>query len=276
MRGAPQRCATRAVIRGRLRAPVLREHLGVAVYSRESAGAAIDVWFHPAFGDSHLCFRESFASGLAELARVFVFDPPGHGASPALPQGLTIEGAARLWRDLVARLSAGRAVVLVGHSMAGIIATSTAQLMRHSPVLVVSIEGNLTRQDAYFTGLAAQFDRPQAFHAAFRSSILRRARRDETMRRFVSSLEFADPLTLWTLGRSVHDYDDPGAGFRRLECPKIHYWDAATTSKSAQLYLTRHRIPQRRLDGLGHWPMVKSPHTFYAAVEQDICDLRPR
>ena len=257
-------------------APALSVHRGVAVWSGGASRAAIDVWFHPALGDSHLCFREAFSSSLARLARIFIFDPPGHGASPPRPGGLTIEGAAHVWRELIAHYSATRPVVLAGHSMAGIIASRTAQLLQRSTALVVSIEGNLTRADAYFTGLAAQFDTPHAFYAAFRSRILRRAKRDEILRRFACSLEFADAMTLWTLGRSVIDRADPGGDFLRLQCPKIHYWDAASSMKSAKAYLERHRLPQRRLDGLGHWPMVKSPHTFYAAVEQDICDLRPR
>jgi len=66
-----------------------------------------------------------------------------------------------------------RRVVLVGHSMAGIIVIRTANRLQRPPALVIGVEANRTRADAYFTGLAAQFDEPAAFYAEFRARILR-------------------------------------------------------------------------------------------------------
>ena len=140
-------------------------------------------------------------------------------------------------------------------------------------MLVIGVDANLTRRDAYFTGLAARFDDPAAFYAALRRQILRMARRDEIVHRFACSLEFADPATLWRLGRSVFARKDPGAAFRRLRCPKIHYWDSAGSSRAARDYIEQHRLPDRRLDNLGHWPMIKAPEVFCAAVAADIRKL---
>lgn len=254
--------------------PVLHVHGGVAVWAGGSASGGVDVWFHPAFGDSHLSYRDVFASALSKQARLFVHDPPGHGASPPRPEGLTITGAVRLWCDLIAHFSASRVLVLLGHSMAGIIASRTARLLERSPALVIGVEANLTRADAYFTGLAARFDDPDAFHASFLSRISRLARRDEILHRFASSLQFADPRTLWRLGRSVWAQPEPGADFRRLRCPKIHYWDPGGSSKATQAYVARHQLPHRRLDGLGHWPMIKAPDTFCEAIADDIRQLK--
>lgn len=154
--------------------------------------------------------------------------------------------------------------------MAGIIASRAATMLKRLPALVIGVEANLTRADAYFTGLALQFDEPAAFHAALRAKILRLARRDHTVHRFACSLEFAEPLTLWTLGRSVFCQRHPGAAFRRLRCPKIHYWDSIGASPATCDYVARYQLPHRRLDHLGHWPMIKAPATFYAAIADDI------
>jgi hypothetical protein len=154
--------------------------------------------------------------------------------------------------------------------MAGIIATRAAARLRPQPSLVIGVEANLTPEDAYFSGGAAQFDEPAAFHASLRSKLVSLARRDECVRRFSCNLELADPLTLWTLGRSVAAQRDPGVAFRRLRCRKIHYWDAQSSLREAREYLERYRLPDRRLDGLGHWPMTRSPAAFYAAVAEDI------
>lgn len=231
---------------------------------------AIDVWFHPAFGDSRLSYHSVFASELSERARVFVYDPPGHGASPPRQKPLTVVHCARLWCELIQRFSRFRSVVLVGHSMAGIIACRTAGMLKHPPLLVVGVDANLTRADAYFTGLAAQFDEPAAFYAALRSRISRMARRDPVVQRFACSLEFADPTTLWALGRSIFSLKDPGVAFRRLRCSKIHYWDSNISSADTRTYIRQHALPQRNLDRLGHWPMISAPSTFYGAIAEDI------
>jgi pimeloyl-ACP methyl ester carboxylesterase len=245
-------------------------HRGVAVWLSGSSNAAFDIWFHPAFGDSQLSYRHVFESALSQQARVFVYDPPGHGASSPRARGFTISEGARLWCELVARFSRSRPVVLVGHSMAGIIASEAAARLDRPPVLVIGVEANLTPQDACFTGLAARFDQPATFYETFRRQIRRMARRDVVVHRFACSLEFADPASLFRLGRSVVTRKDPGAAFRRLRCPKIHYWDSTRTSRATRDYIARYQLPNRRLDRLGHWPMLKSCEVFCAAIAQDI------
>jgi pimeloyl-ACP methyl ester carboxylesterase len=250
--------------------PTLQVHEGIAVWSGGDPSANIDIWFLPALADSHLCFRDVFSHPISQRMRAFLFDLPGHGASPPRSAGLTVEEAAGIWRDLIVHFSSSRRVVLVGHSMAGIIATRAAQILNCSPTLLISIEGNLTLADAYFSGQAARFDEPEAFHTWFQSKILEMAKRDEVLRRFSCSLQFADPKTLWTLGRSVLNHSNPGDDFLGLTCPSIYYWDPGSTTPESKAFLTKHTIRQRKLEGLGHWPMVKSPAQFYAAVKQDV------
>jgi pimeloyl-ACP methyl ester carboxylesterase len=250
--------------------PTLQMHDGIAVWSGGHPQASIDIWFLHALGDSHHCFRDVFEHPISQRIRVFLFDLPGHGASPARSAGLTVEQAACIWRDLIVHFSLSRRVVLVGHSMASIIATCTARLLHDSPTLLISIEGNLTLADAYFSGQAARFDEPEAFHAWFQSKILEMAAHDEELRRYSCSLQFADPKTLWTLGRSVLAYPNPGDDFLSLRCPAIYYWDPASTTHESNVFLIKHSLRQRKLEGLGHWPMVKAPAQFYAAIEQDV------
>jgi pimeloyl-ACP methyl ester carboxylesterase len=252
--------------------PAVRVHGGVVVWFAGSSRRPVDVWFHPALGDSSLTYRQVFASQLIEHARVFVYDPPGHGASPPLPEGLTVERAARVWCTLVGRFSGSRDVALVGHSMAGVIASQTARLLPKPPVMVIGVDANLTPADAYFTGLAAQFDEPAAFLQSLRSRVEQIAPCDVGARVFACSLHFADALTLWTLGRSLVRESDPGEAFRRLRCPKLHYWDAAGTSQETRDYIDRHRLPNRMLEGTGHWPMSTAAAAFYGAIATELSE----
>jgi pimeloyl-ACP methyl ester carboxylesterase len=245
-------------------------HHGVAVWSAGAAVADIDVWFVHAFADSHLCYREAFAHLTSDRIRILAFDLPGHGASLPRPRGLTIEEAAEVWSDLIGSLSPSRPVVLVAHSMAGIIATRVAERLPSPPALVISIEGNLTLSDAYFSGRAAGFDDPGRFYAWFRAKIEQMAKTDESLRRYATSVALADPATLWSLGRSVLDCRAPGADYLNLTCPSIYYWDPASTTGDSRAFLERHRLRDRRMAGFGHWPMTQAPARFYAAVAEDV------
>jgi pimeloyl-ACP methyl ester carboxylesterase len=248
----------------------LQVHDGVAVWLSDSRGSDLDVWFLHAFADSHLCFRDAFAHLKSARIRVILLDLPGHGASPPRADGLTVEEAARTLVNLIGSISSLRAVVLVAHSMAAMIATIVARELRAPPILVISVEGNLTPADAYLSGQAAGFDDAHAFFSSFQSKILEMAKCDEALRRFSCSVEFADPKTLWTLGRSVLDCANPGVDFLSLSCPCIYYWDPESTTADTRSFLARHNVRQRRTIGAGHWPMINTPEQFYAAVEQDV------
>lgn len=232
--------------------------------------ANLDLWFLPGFAESHLCFRDAFSQEISRKARILLFDPPGLGASPARTEGLTVEDCANLWKELITSLSGSRDVVLVSHSMAGIIATLTANLLDQLPSLVVSIEGNLTKADTFFTGQAADYESPQEFYRAFSKNVLDLVKTGEVPMRYYSSLQFADPMTLWTLGRSVLKYEEPGEDFLKLECPTIYYWDTESTSSDTKAFLSKSKLHQRKLNGLGHWPMIKSPDRFYAVLKDDV------
>jgi pimeloyl-ACP methyl ester carboxylesterase len=158
--------------------------------------------------------------------------------------------------------------------MAGVIASRTATLLRRPPAMVIGVEANLTPADAYFTGLAAQFDEPATFHAYLRSRVEQLAMNDVDARLFACSLELADALTLWTLGRSVVVETDPGEAFRGLRCPKLHYWAEMDASRDTRDYIDRHCLPNRMLTGMGHWPMSTRADEFYGSVAAELSRIK--
>jgi len=220
-----------------------------------------------------LCFREAFLHPISKEARIILFDPPGFGASPPRHNGLTVADCAALVQELIVHFSDTRAVAFVSHSMAAIIATQTVKLLDRPPALVISIEGNLTKADAFLTGQAADYETSEEFYSALSAKIFARVIEGEIPARYYASLQFADPLTLWTLGRSVLEYNEPGKDFMSLSCPAIHYWDVSSTPPETRAFLAAGNLRQRRLDGLGHWPMVKLPERFYAALREDVLSV---
>ena len=241
-----------------------------ALWIEGNSESETDVWFLPGFGESHLCFRGAFKHRIAEEVRIILFDPPGFGASPARPEGITIKDCAAIWKDLIDTFTKSKKLVLVAHSVAGIIATETATLMDRIPSLIVSVEGNLTAADAYFSGQAVNFNSPSEFYQRFSNNILNLVNKGEVPMRYYASLQFADPNTLWTLGSSTQDYSEPGNDFKKIECPTVYYWSEETLSSESKAFLEANDLNYQKLDGLGHWPMVKSPERFYSQLLSDI------
>jgi pimeloyl-ACP methyl ester carboxylesterase len=242
----------------------------IAIRVEGNADAQVDTWFLPGFGKSQLCFGEAFNHPIARAVRLITFDLPGLGSSPAPLEGLAVKDCAELWCNLISNVSSSRRGVLVAHSMAGIIATETAKLLDPLPALVVSVEGNLTLADAYYSGQAARYETCEAFYAAFVQSIAELASKGEVPDGYLPCLKLADPYALWTLGRSIVSYTQPGREYASLSCSTIHYWDFASTSPDSREFLLHNNLVQRRFDGLGHWPMLTSPTSFYLALQADI------
>ena len=249
--------------------PRLRLHAGTAVWSGGEPLAPLDLWLLPGFGDSHLCFSEAFNQPLAARARIHVWDLPGHGASPPQPAGLTVARGARLLRDLIGEISGDRPVVLLAHSTAAVVAIIAAQLLEAPPRLLINVEGNLTPEDSAWCSRADDFDSPASFVQNLHDEILSAAPGDPAHSRYWRSLGLVDSRTLWSLCRSLLAYRNVGTAYLRLPCPGIYYWSDGVSS-STRRFLAQHRPQQRRLDGLGRWPMVKAPAVFYRLVEEDI------
>lgn len=250
--------------------PRLRLHAGTAIWSGGTPQAPLDLWLLPGFGDSHLCFSEAFNQPLARRARIQVWDLPGHGASPPQPAGLTVARAARLLRDLVADVSGDRPVVLLAHATAAVVAIVAAQLLETPPRLLINVAGNLTPEDSAWCSRADDFDSAIAFAQNLHDEILAAAPGQLVQSRYWRSLRLVDPRTLWSLCRSLLAYRNIGAAYLRLPCPSVYYWSAEATSPATRRFLAQHEPAQRRLEGLGSWPMVKEPARFYRLVEDDM------
>ena len=132
-------------------------------------GAAL-VFIH-AFGDSGYCYEQVVSHPCLQRYRLIVLDLWGFGASPRRPDVRTVNNYSTALERLIAETCANQKVGLVGHSIGGSMAV---QIGYRNPDIVsgvFSIEGNLTADDAMFTGRAANFDSASAFKESFLAEI---------------------------------------------------------------------------------------------------------
>lgn len=216
-----------------------------------------------AFSDSGLSFQPLLTTSLVTEFALLVPDLPGFGVSPRRLDAASLGGMADVLSDLIRHRTPVGAIGLVGHSLGAAIAVQVAQRLGELVRALVSIEGNLTEADAYFSGRAAEYSDPNLFKQQFAESIWHMAGDSLALRHYFGSLVFADADTMWRLGRNARyasRNDALGSAYRALACPKLYYWSEATSPEPTRRYLGEHPVPNQRYTGSSHWPMIDIPN----------------
>jgi pimeloyl-ACP methyl ester carboxylesterase len=228
-----------------------------------------------AFADCGLTFVPLFDTPLAEHYRLVAVDLAGFGASPRQDDVLTIAQHAQTIAALARSLGAAGSIGLVAHSVGAMIAVEAAPRLGDLFGGLFSIEGNLTGEDAYFSGRAADFDDAFLFKERFLDDIWNMAQTRNIMRRFFASAVLADPIAMWQLGRDARRMstgDAPGQAYRRVH-PSRYYWSPANTAETTRQWIAKSDLDQQQFANASHWPFVDQPDetarsiaSFYSGI----------
>jgi pimeloyl-ACP methyl ester carboxylesterase len=241
---------------------------GIYIRCRKPAKAKLHLWFFHGFGESSLSFREAFEQLAAsdELA-LFAPDNPGAGASTARDRDFT-----GLYLKLIRELSGANEIGLVAHSLGGVVATALARALGGQVRHFASLEGNLTRADAFYSGQARNFTKPEEFHAWLEAKVFAMAQEGgDALRRYSASLRFCDPASLhaWAIAATSAAGDTAhGDAFAALTCPKTYLWGAKSTPKQTQDFLQRSGLPNIKFEDRGHWLMIEDPAQVYGEIRR--------
>lgn len=154
------------------------------------------------------------------------------------------------------------ASIVIGHSLGSIVASLAAARSASAVQTVISIEGNLTAADAYFSGSAAEHEEPVSFRGAFLARLDEMAANNPIVGRYRSQVAKADPRSLWELGCDAHRFSEIHVAGRVLaeSADRVHYmYNAANTPEASLAWLEQNPIPSTQLHGASHWKMVDQP-----------------
>lgn len=209
-----------------------------------------------------------FATPLAERYRLIALDLSGFGASPPRDGVRTIADHAEIVAALARAVAASAPVGLVAHSMASMIAVAAAERLGARFGGLFSIEGNLTAEDTYFSGRAADFDEPAAFKQRFLDDVWAMAERRPIFRHYFAAAQAADPAAMWHLGRDARRQsigDSPGQAYRRAR-PSLYYWSEASTTAATSRWILDSGLDHRCFADASHWPMIDQPAETARAI----------
>lgn len=239
---------------------------GMLVRTAGPTGAPTLLFIH-ALADCSLAYAPLFATPLAEEFRLVAIDLPGCGASPRRDDVLTIAQHAEVLAALARSLPGP--IGLVGHSVGSMIAVETATRLGERFGGLFSIEGNLTAEDAYFSGRAADFDDPDALKTRFLADLWSMGQERPVLRRFHAMATMADARAMWSLGRDARRLsvgDAPGRAYLGVR-PSLYYWSAKSTMPSTRDWIMNSGLPHQQFTDASHWPMIDQPSVTAQAIQ---------
>ena len=218
------------------------------------------------FGDDSSMFLPLAETELVSRYRLVTFDLPGFGGEPPLVgRDATLSNLARVVGDVA---EAEGAAVVMAHSVASIIASIAVRHPDSAVSTIVSLEGNLTAADAYFSGTAADYENPIAFHEAFLARLGAIAQSDPLIARYRSRVAHVDPYALWALGCDAAAFSArfvPGEIL--LESSEAHYlYNPANCADSSMAWLRASGMSAIEVPGASHWATVDAPDLVVEAV----------
>jgi pimeloyl-ACP methyl ester carboxylesterase len=139
---------------------------------------------------------------LSDRFEVAIVELPGLNDGGEAPGGADVASFADLVASVLSRTWTAP-LAMVGHSAGSVLAVRAAQLLDGQCRWIVSIEGNLTVEDTYLTGLAATYGNPVEFKAGLVARVQQLVDPGQAPASYAASLATTDARTLWTFGRDV-------------------------------------------------------------------------
>ena len=232
------------------------------------------ILFVPCFGDTSEVYKPLAETDLRNKFRLVLIELPGFGGAPPLPEPTTLENLARVLRNLAARENAH---VIVAHSVASIIASLAARHVSSKINTIVALEGNLTLEDAYYSGTAANFDDAESFRAAFLERLEKLGEGDAAVVRWRAAVATANSQSLWELGCDAFDFSSKYSPGRVLcQTRNVFYFYNPDNCPQATLdWLDGNPINRIQLDGVSHWMSFHQPRIVADKIAEVLSDLSP-
>ena len=229
-------------------------------------------------GESGLCFEHLLGHPGLNQWRQLVPDLPGYGRSPWRDEILTLPDQAdhlANWLRSSEVVSDAIPVMVIGHSMGGVIGLLFCE--RHPDLAVgfVDVEGNMSRNDCVFSGQAAKQSLSNFLADGFdqmRDAIFSEGYKDAAKRGYYVSMRLADPRSFYHNSQELIKMSSQEDLAKRLaSLPIPSYYLAGVpdgvSNRSRQL-LSEAGVPLIGIEPSGHWPFIDQTERFVQELKK--------
>ncbi|MEM6454267.1 MAG: alpha/beta hydrolase [Acidobacteriota bacterium] len=270
----------------------VRAGLATRARREESAAPRGTLLYVHGLGESSLGFEAVIGDDRLADWRHLAPDLPGYGKTAWPDASVDADGrslaahveALVAWLDALGETAP---VVVVGHSMGGVIAVMLAERHPTRVRAMVDVEGNVSLDDCGYSRRFGAYETVDALlpdaHAALLDDIYRMGVDDPAHRAYHVSLRLCDPRTLHRnsldlVQQSSTERLEPAQTLARrrgaLSTP-LHYLYGAPrgTGARSRAMLDDAGVAYEAIDDAGHWPFLDQHDAFVAALARFLDSL---
>mgnify|MGYP001221279791 CR=1 FL=1 len=243
------------------------------IHRKNTRGSLV---FVHGLGESGLCAEPlGHAMNSGDLLKdwdLWIPDLPGYGCSLHRSPPLSLVAQAGCIREIIENVQPSP-VVIMGHSMGGVIGQIISEMHDVSLTGFINIEGNLTAGDCVFSGQAASVPLSEFVATGFdrlKSCVFENGIRFPAQRGYYASMRFANPEQFHQNSRELLEYSSPGTAaerFAALQFPTLYIAGQPHGICPESLrQLAQHAVTPAIIQDAGHWPFLDQPGTFYRII----------
>ena len=255
------------------------EHPDLALHQRSTGRAESPAgtssktlyWVH-GLGESGLCFEGSINDDRLAAHRHVALDLPGYGKSLWAERPLRLEQHALVLANVLEQRDED-GVVLIGHSMGGVIGQLLCEHLSGEPVgriaAFINVEGNQSIEDCGFSSRANAYPLDEFLDDGFlklTETLLVEAGDDRALRDYYPSVRFCDPRAYHLNSRelvSLSTSEELASRMAALDVPSLYlFGDPGGAGKRSQELLAASGVEVHGIRPAGHWPFLDQPTAF--------------
>jgi len=252
------------------------------VYKLRRSGPE-SIVFIPGLGASKSSFERCFELASFRDYTLTAVDLPGSSESSSLDDfSYTMEDQADLVLKWIKGLGLDR-IILVGHSMGGIIGLYLAEALGKRVKTFFNLEGNLSCEDCFFSHKITSV--PQAVFEdqgiwQFKRSLREALQKDPSpdLEKYYANISKASPRALYLSSVSlVKESCQEGnlkERFLSLPLQKWYVFGEKSLNRSTKTFLDTNNIPYFIVPKSGHFMMDDQPNLFYEMLSEALGNNR--
>ena len=196
------------------------------------------------------------------------FDFPGHDGSN-YPETIGMNDLVEITNKVLKKLDI-QWVILIGHSMGGIVGLLFAMKYIEKVKAFINIEGNLIDEDCFFTRKIVEGGYEKFKSKTFRDFKQSLAKRDNTgARKYAENLKSVLPKSFWDYSESMVEITDDAdllQKFVSLKIPKLFIYGSENNKLSYIPKLKENKIETSEIVDSNHFPQFDNPIMLYDVI----------
>lgn len=240
------------------------------------------VYLH-GLGESGYCFEKLIHHPLLKGWHQYALDLYGYGKTSWTTNAVSLIAHAEMVANWLTNHTDAEEekIILVGHSMSGVIGLYLCEQFPQLIKAFINIEGNVSAEDCITSAKIAAYSEIEFIGFGFektKQSVYALAKDSEAFRCYYPSLCLCDPKTYYLNSVELVNISNTNSLAGRLgalRIPQIYlYGDPNGTQNNSRQQLLKYDVNCQPIANSGHWPFIDNVDTCADAIQQFLEEVK--